>query len=186
LTWMPANWSRAKADLILSLSLELSVRHPPKAFSFSVDGNPVALQDGSIRLPEGAHTVLVEHPDFFPLESDVDIPDNGSVAIEMSMQPRPVRLVPVIETNAPVRFVVDGQDVALSEEGFLPVPSFSSVEVKAVIRDHHDVIQRFEGRANEEIQWTVPLKPLPGPEFGENWSPPYFSFEMAWIAPRLV
>jgi formylglycine-generating enzyme required for sulfatase activity/serine/threonine protein kinase len=171
----------------LDIRLAFGIANPPalEAFEVSVDGQVQVVEEGSIQLPEGRHTVLVEHPDFFPVETEVVIPDNQAIAVELTMEPRPVRLVPVVETEAPVRFEVDGREVALSDEGYLPVPSFRSVEVEAIIRDHHNVIQRFEGQANEDIQWSVPLKPLPGPEFGEDWSPPYFAFDMTWVAPRL-
>jgi serine/threonine protein kinase len=171
----------------LEPTLVFGIENPPSSAEvrFTVDGEIYDLDTGPISLPQGQHLARAEHPDFFPFETEVTVPDNEVVSVQLMMEPRPVRLFPVIATDSSVRFEVDKEPVSLTEEGFLPVPSFRSVEVEAIIRDHHNVIQGFEGKANEEIQWTVPLKPLPGPELGEDWSPPYFPFSMAWVGPRL-
>jgi formylglycine-generating enzyme required for sulfatase activity len=95
-----------------------------------------------------------------------------------------MRLIPVIEGNFSARYKLDDQAVELTDKGVLLVPSYRRVKVSVTIRDNHDVIHWFEGRANEVREWQVPLKPLPGPEDGINYSPPYFDIPLVWIQPE--
>ena len=109
--------------------------------------------------------------------------DRKGTAINIGLNPRPVRLSPVIGIDVPTRFLVDGIETSLTEKGILPLAANRPVEVEVIIRDHLSVIQSFLGKPNERREWEVPLKPIPGPVEGEDWSPPYFNLDMVWLDP---
>jgi formylglycine-generating enzyme required for sulfatase activity len=69
----------------------------------------------------------------------------------------------------------------LTEQGYLRIPANRPVKVEAIIQDHLSVITRIEGGPNERLEWQVPLKPIPGPQSGADWSPPYFDLPMVWL-----
>ena len=157
---------------------------PLEFFAFSLNGDPLPFQrSGEIVLPEGNHTLHLEHPDYFPFKEDFLVEDDAVTSISLAMQARPMRVRPVVETDSLVRFKVDDEAAELTEDGFLLVPPLTSAKVEAIIRDFHSVIQRFEGQPNQETEWRIPLKSLPSPEFGEDYSPPYFPMPMVWIEP---
>ena len=171
----------------LEYSIEFPMDNPPPRDEFFLTINDAfyRLTDSfSERVPEGEYTVFLSHPDFFTYEQKVSILDGETTTLSISPVPRPMRLVPVIEGEFPARFRIDDVEAELTEKGALLVPSFQRVKVSATVRNHHDVSQIFEGRANEVREWRVPLKALPGPEMGENFSPPYFDIPLVWISPE--
>jgi len=168
----------------LSYKIDLDIPNPPdiRELMLSVNGEMLPVQEsGTLDLPEGGHMVKLEHPDYFPFDERIVILDQKETSVEFVLNPRPVRLSPRIAINVPTRYLVDGKDTPLTEQGVLPVPANKPVEVQVMIRDHLNVIQTFQGKPNERKEWVVPLKPIPGPKTGEEWSPPYFNLRMAWI-----
>lgn len=171
----------------LEYTLVFPMENPPPLNEFFLTINDAfyRLEDSfSGRLPEGEYSIFLSHPDFFTFEQTVEVTDNETTRVTIAPVPRPMRLVPIIEGDFPARFRMAGEEVQLTEKGVLLVPSFQRVKVEATIRDHHDVIQWVEGRANEVREWKVPLMPLPGPVVGEDFSPPYFNIQLVWIAPE--
>jgi serine/threonine protein kinase len=169
----------------LRYSLDLSMPNAPDLWELmlSVDGEPrkINVQD-SFELREGSHLVLLEHPDYYPLDERILVMDREVSEVVLTLQPRPVRLTPVIDVDAPVRYLVDGIVTELSGGGYLPVPANRSSKVEVIIRDHLSVIQQFQGEPNERMQWEIPLRPIPGPEKDKDWTPPYFDLPMKWLA----
>ena len=109
------------------------------------------------------------------------IEDGEDTELTLSLYPRPVRLMPVMEADVPVQFQVNDVNTPLSAQGYLPVPANRPVKVEAMIRDHMSVITRVQGAANERMEWKIPLRPIPGPVLGEDWNPPYFRLPMNWL-----
>ncbi len=170
----------------LSYELELDMPNPPdmREFMFTLDGEVHVLDSsGSFQLPEGIHQVKLQHPDYFPFEEDIEVLDREESRVVLSLQPRPVRINPLIDTEAPSIFFVDGQVTPLTEQGILNIPANRRIEVQVMIRDFLTVRQSFQGTPNERIEWDIPLKPIPGPVPGEDWSPPYVELDMAWLPP---
>jgi formylglycine-generating enzyme required for sulfatase activity/serine/threonine protein kinase len=168
----------------LSYSIDLSMPDPPdlREVMFSIDGElRRAEQQDQIELPEGAHSIELVHPDYLPLRRRIVVVDRESVDIELRLEPRPLRLLPTVDADSPVRFLVDGQETGLTEQGYLPVPANRPAKVEAVVRDFLTVVQWFQGRPNERMDWNIPLKPIPGPVAGDDWSPPYFDLPMVWV-----
>jgi len=170
----------------LSFRIDLSMPDPPdmRELMLSVNGDPIATREsGSMELPEGGHMVKLEHPDYYPFDERIVVVDRKETAIKIVLKPRPVRMKPVIGIDVPTRFLVDGIETPLTEKGILPLAANRAVEVEVIIRDHLSVIQSFQGKPNERREWEVPLKPIPGPVEGEDWSPPYFNLDMVWLSP---
>lgn len=171
----------------LVYTLEFPMENPPPRdeFFLTINDEFYRLFDAfSDDLPEGDYTIFLSHPDFFTFEETVEVRDGETTTLAISPHPRPMRLVPIIEGGFSASYRIDDEEVELTEKGALLVPSFKRVKVSATIRNHHDVIQWFEGRANEVREWRVPLKRLPGPTMGEDFSPPYFPIQLAWIQPQ--
>lgn len=172
----------------LSYRIDLSMPEPPDLWEMmlSVDGNLLrAEESGKLELVEGGHTLELIHPDYLPLKKRIVVVDRETADVELLLQPRPLRLLPLIASDNPARFYIDGNETALNEQGYLPVPANRQSKVEAVVRDHLTVSQWFNGRPNERMEWQVPLKPIPGPLPQEDWSPPYFDLSMVWIDPGL-
>ncbi|MEX0327044.1 MAG: SUMF1/EgtB/PvdO family nonheme iron enzyme [Puniceicoccaceae bacterium] len=170
----------------LRYRIDLSMPNAPELWELmlSINGETRRAEETeSFTLREGGHQVILEHPDFFPLEKRVTVMDREETEVVLTLQPRPVRLNPTILDEVPVRFYVDGEETALAEAGYLPVPASREVRVEAVIRNYLTVIKQMSGKPNERMDWEVPLRRIPGPEKGEDWSPPYFDMPMAWLAP---
>ncbi|NDV63169.1 SUMF1/EgtB/PvdO family nonheme iron enzyme [Puniceicoccales bacterium CK1056] len=172
-------------DLVYTLEFPMENPPPLDEFFLTINDEFYRLTDFfESRFPEGKYTVFLSHPDFFTFEETVDVIDGETTTLTIAPRPRPMRLIPIIEGGFQARFKLAGEEVALTEKGALLVPSFQRVRVSATIRNHHDVSQWFEGRANEVREWRVPLKLLPGPEEGENYSPPYFNVPLVWVKPQ--
>jgi formylglycine-generating enzyme required for sulfatase activity len=156
----------------------------PEAFSLTIDGRPVAFAPGAaLPLSEGSHQLRLEHPDYFPFEVTVDIRDTLRSEVNLVAQPRPTRLRPSYAAGMEVRFRVGDAPAQLTEDGVLPIPPNQPVRVEAIIPDHHNVIQWFEGTANSVIDWEIPLKRLPSPEQGVDYITPYVGIELVWVEP---
>ena len=160
-----------------------SANPPPlQELSLIVDGKslPVSHQ-GELAISKGNHAVVVQHTDYYPAEATVMVGDRSSQELELVLTPRPVRVYPVLDPAVPARFLVDGKDIPLTEEGFLALPADRPVEIQAVLRNHLSVYQTFSEEPNREIEWRVPLRPIPGPEFGQVYTVPYLIMELAWV-----
>lgn len=170
----------------LSYSVLLPTRQTDGAsgFTLTVDGESHPLNaDESLRLPVGSHTLKLEHPDYFPLQRTFSLSDGESRIEVLQPEPRPVRIRPVLPEERTVRFRVGEEAAQLDEDGFLRIPAFEPVRVEAIIRDFHDVVQVFEGGANELRQWEIPLKPLPAPVKGSDYTLAYFDIHLVWVEP---
>ena len=166
--------------------IDFSMPNAPQLWELmlSINGETRRAEESErFTLPEGSHQIILEHPDYYPLEKRVTVLDREESEVLLTLQPRPVRLNPVIGVEAPVRFYVDGAETALAEGGYLPVPANQSARVEVVIRDYLSVIKQISGKPNERMEWEVPLRPIPGPVEEEDWSPPYFDLPMAWLPP---
>jgi len=133
----------------------------------------------------GTHSFTIRHPLFYELKRDFTIADRETLTLDFVLEPLPARLFPVVEEGQPVRYRINDEWVPLTSEGYLPIPSCEDVVVEAVIQNYHDVLQHFKGDPTEELRWRVPLKPLPGPDPGDDWEPPYFPYPMVWVGPQL-
>ncbi len=168
----------------LHYTVDLSMKKPPRMWELmlSVDGTARTISEsGSFELTAGAHTIVLEHPDFQTLREDVTVEDGKTTEVTLSLEPRPVRLTPVVDTDLQIRFQVDDVDTPLTDQGYLPVPANRPAKVEAIIQDHLSVINRIEGEANQRMEWEIPLMPIPGPEPGQDWNPPYFNLPMTWL-----
>jgi len=172
---------------VLSYNLDLSMTNAPdlRELALSINGQLKKVElEGQIVLPAGTHLIKLEHPDYFPVENRILLEDEQSVSLNLVLDPRPVRLTPMIgREDLSARYLVDGEVTPLKGNGYLPLPANSTVTVEAVVRDHMSVVQTFMGRPNDRIAWTVPLRPIPGPVLESSWKLPYFSIPMSWIAP---
>ncbi|MGC9450064.1 MAG: SUMF1/EgtB/PvdO family nonheme iron enzyme [Oceanipulchritudo sp.] len=171
---------------ILSYRIDLSMPDPPDLWEvmLDIDGALRPAQEvDRLELPAGSHAVELVHPDYKPVRETVLVRDRETAEITLTLQPRPVRLTPVLPDGAIASFEVDGVRTELNEQGYLPVPANRSVKVEASVRDYLTVVQHIKGRPNERRDWEIPLKPIPGPVPGEDWSTPYFNLPMTWIEP---
>jgi formylglycine-generating enzyme required for sulfatase activity len=157
---------------------------PAEAFALAVDGQPFDLVSGrDLQLPEGEHTLRLEHPDYFPLDVQFVITDAARTELTLQPEPRPVRIQPRLPGSATARFRINDRMVAVQDDGALLVPPHEPVRVEAIIENHHNVIQWFEGAPNARIDWAIPLKRLSGPVRGEAYGMPYFEISLVWIEP---
>lgn len=169
-----------------SLQYRINLNMPnapdPRELMLSVDGKMrVVSESDTLQLTEGGHLLVLEHPDFFPLREQMVIVDREQTEVDLGLLPRPIQLRVLVQTDRPARFLIDGKELSVNEQGILPVPSNRPVEVEAVIRDYLSVRQSFHGKPNERMEWRVPLRPIPGPKEGQDWSPPYFNLDMVWV-----
>lgn len=172
--------------LRLSFRFEGSLQASFEELRLEVDGTAQPADPSVvIELAEGPHSLRLTHPDFHPEDRSFEVKDGEVLDLELVLRPLPARLRPVLDLEAPPRFRIEGNEVDLTEEGLLLIPSAQAVTVEAIIPNHHNVIQSFSASPAQLIEWPIPLKPLPGPATGEAWSPPYFDFEMVWVEPQL-
>ncbi len=174
-----------RGTLRIDLSWEgLPPENPGKA-RILLNGTPLAEGEGWDLIPvrAGRHEVEVRHPAYDPASATVEVRDRETVVTELALEPRPVRLFLRVESNNPVRFRLNGEPVEPNEDSMLSLPPARSNEVTVDVRDYLSVKRNFKGRPHERIVWEVPLRPLPGPEPGEGWRPPYLSLPMSWIPP---
>jgi len=170
----------------LRYSVDLSLPNSPdlREILLSINGDLRKIEDSEhFEIPEGSHMVSLEHPDYYPLNERVTVLDQELTEVNLVLQPRPVRLQPIVSVDTPTRYLVDGIETPLTEQGYLPVPANRVAKVDAIVRDFLSVTQQFDGRPNERMQWNVPLKPIPGPVEGADWEPPYFDMPMKWLDP---
>ncbi len=154
----------------------------PMALMLGVDDEGLSfVPEASMEMSEGEHTLSLEHPDYFPLKEVVQVMDGEETEVELVLQPKPLQVNPIIEGNLKARFVVDGETSELNSKGFIEVPANRDVKVSALIMNYLTVSKQFNGNPNDEQDWIIPLKPIPGPELGEAWTPPFFSLDMTWI-----
>lgn len=153
-------------------------------FTFRVDGEAVLAGSANrLQLRAGRRLIEAEHPDYFPLEVTIDLSDEADEVFVLRPEPRPARVIPRLPEGLQARFVLDERPLDPDESGALEVPPGQPVRLEAVIQNFHTVIQRFDLRPNEELDWEIPLRPLPGPLKGEAYEAPYFGVELAWIDP---
>ncbi len=170
----------------LNLQLDLARPHvpPPEQLVLHVDGKPVPVQPRQqLELLTGPHHITLEHPDFFPFSRTVEVLDGGLTEVTLTLEPRPARVRLQIGVPNPARFTVNDRETTLTPEGDLLVPADGPAKVEVSVRDFMTVIKHFVAEPNAALVWEVPLKPLPGPVFGEPWQPPYFDLPMVWIQP---
>lgn len=168
----------------LNYSFVLPETNPPDlmALMFGIDDEGLTFeQSGTMQLREGEHIISLEHPDYFPLKESVQILDEEVTTVELVLEPKPIQVKPIIEGDLKARFIVDEQVTELNSRGFLEVPASRNVKVSAVIMNYLTVSRQFDGQPNGQQDWIIPLKPIPGPQAGDDWSPPYFSLEMTWL-----
>ncbi len=157
---------------------------PTAGFTFRVDGEPsVPVLDHRLQLKAGQRRIEAEHPDYFPLEVRVDLSDEADEVVVLRPEPRPARVFPRLPEGLQARFALDGRTLMPDETGALEVPPGKPVRLEAVIQNFHTVIQRFELAPNREVEWAIPLRPLPGPVTGEAYEVPYLRVDLVWIEP---
>lgn len=165
-------------------SVTIASEQPP-AFSeleLFVDGEPQLLQPaGSLELTEGTHRIRLTHPDYFPAEAIIDIADRSEQNLELLLKPRPARIQPIMEGRQGARFLVEGREASLDEDGSFGIPPGRPVEVQAVVLNHLTVTQSFAEKPNSTVAWHVPLRPIPGPETGAPYTVPYVNLPLVWI-----
>ncbi|NBD38499.1 MAG: SUMF1/EgtB/PvdO family nonheme iron enzyme [Verrucomicrobia bacterium] len=184
-TWKVPDLTPSRGTLQVELSWSGLPPQNPGELRLEMNGDILAKGRAIGRhiVRAGRHDLVVRHPDYFPAAATVRVRDHEAVSLELDLKPRPVRLVPRFSTDHPVFYRVNGEAAALEEEGFLPLPPGKATEVEVEIRNFLSVKKVFRGRANERIEWKVPLRPLPGPEAGAAWNPPYLPLPMVWIEP---
>lgn len=143
-----------------------------------------ALADGRIRARVGDLELRVVHPAFFPGQKTLTVGEAGfAEPIDIYLEPLPAGIVPVLPPSVKARFRVDGEAAALDASGTLLIEPGRSVMVEAIVENYYSVTQLFEEKQRARVEWVVPLKPLPGPEPGQPFNPPYFDLPMVWVEP---
>ncbi|NBD37810.1 MAG: SUMF1/EgtB/PvdO family nonheme iron enzyme [Verrucomicrobia bacterium] len=184
-TWEVPALTPSRGTLEVALSWSGLPPENPGELRLEMNGAPLA-KGGAIGrhiVRAGRHDLVVHHPDYFPAPATVRVRDGEAVSREFNLKPRPVRLVPRFPSEHPVFYRVDGEAAAPGEDGILRLPPGKAVEVDVEIRNFLSVKQVFRGEPNERIEFEVPLRPLPGPEAGAAWNPPYLPLPMVWIEP---
>lgn len=175
---------RLMALLRLELRMEEEGQLPElKEFKIEVDGAPVDWPDeGVLPVGLGSHELKISHPNFVPIEEVVDLEEaDKEVLLSVDLEPLPAGIMAKLPDGAKARFRVDGVFVEPNQSGLVPIPVGRAVEVEAIIENYYSVTQRFEVTKPERLEWTVPLKPLPGPSLEADYDPPYFDLPLVWI-----
>lgn len=155
-----------------------------EAVQVFLNAEPVSVAEGRLELPLGQHQVLFQHPDFAAVQREITISAEAATGpIVIHLEPLPAGIVPILPFGTMARFRVDGIPVELDTTGTLLIEPGKPVAVEAIVENYYSVTQQFEEKQLARVEWTVPLKPLPGPEPGHAYTPPYFDLPMAWIEP---
>lgn len=175
---------RLMALLRLELRMEEEGPLPAlKDFRLEVDGTPVEWpEEGVLPLGLGSHVLKISHSNFVPIQEVVDLDEaDQEVFLSVDVEALPAGILVHLTEGVKARFRVDGVFVEPTETGLVPIPVGRSVEVEAIVENYYSVTQRFEVKKPERLEWTVPLKPLPGPSLGADYDPPYFDLPLVWI-----
>jgi formylglycine-generating enzyme required for sulfatase activity len=169
---------------LLDLNVEWEGPAPPNPETLQLFADDKLLlipESGEIEIVEGSFSIRVQHPDFFPGIVDVTIADAEVTEVTVELKPLPMQLIPRLGKSVPTRYFIGNEPVVPDEAGRLILPANESIELTAFIRDHMTVKQPFMGRANQQIDWEIPMVPLPGPVEGEEWALPYSKLVFAWL-----
>lgn len=178
--------SPIQVDLTLRLETVTGLSPPPwEECEVHINGESVTISpDGRVRARVGDLTIRVEHAGFAPGEGSTSVASSGlAEPLTVFMEPLPAGIVPILPPDAKARFRVEGKPMLPDETGTLLIEPGRAVSVEAIVENYYSVTQRFEEKQRARVEWIVPLKPLPGPEAGQPFNPPYFDLPMVWIAP---
>lgn len=171
-------------EVKLDLQQPFADLYPAEAFTLKVDGKAVPWpESGSLILNAGRRELTLEHPDFRSLQEVLTITDRVVLERQFVPEPLPARVRPLVEEGRAARFVLDGKVSLDLVEGQLLVPPGKERELSAQIPNYHTVVQVFDLLPNREVDWRIPLKPLPGPEPGEDYLSATFNLNLLWMAP---
>jgi formylglycine-generating enzyme required for sulfatase activity/serine/threonine protein kinase len=149
---------------------------------FFLNGETIAVSEaGNFIVPYGAHKLMVEAPGFVPRELQIVVGDAGPESVEVFLDPLPAGIVPQLPESVTARFRMDGAPVELDEDGAISIPAGEPVVLEVIMENYYSVTQRFQESERARIDWEVPLKRLPGPEFGKEFKPPYFDLPLLWM-----
>lgn len=133
-------------------------------------------------LPEGDYAIHLEHPLYISDVQQLSLRDRDRVQRSFVLNPRPgqVRLI-LPEGVVP--------EIRLNEElidwsgDMLTVPANETAQLELRVKDCLTMAKTIRLEPKEILEWVVELVPIPGPDYGQNWTLPYLGFQLAWISP---
>ncbi len=152
-----------------------------EATEVRIDGKRIPLGDPMLsRVPEGRHSVSLEHPRYRSETREILIEDRRRRLESFVLEPRPAE----VELRLPEGVVAQVRigEGALFEPGErLEIPTGQPVEVELRMRNHMTATRVFELKPTERAIWAVRPVPIPGPERGQSWTVPYLGISFTWI-----
>lgn len=130
----------------------------------------------------GRRELVVEHPDFLPWVSAVNVVEGETLRLMAELSPKPAELTLVLEPDLPFELVVDGSVVSGTGNVFSLTPGRDQM-VEIRVRDHLSLRRPFLLRPNEKQTWTASLTRIPPPQQQADWVIPYVGLNMVWVEP---
>jgi formylglycine-generating enzyme required for sulfatase activity len=146
-----------------------------------LDGAPVALDAAELQVvPEGVHVVGLRHPMYTSDLQSITVVDREDQTLTYVMRPLPGRIALKLPEAVEVDVRVDTVSVDMVEHE-IAVGVNQPVEVELRMKDHLTMMRRFELKPDQRVVWEVTPVPIPGPEFGQDWTMPYHALKLSWI-----
>ncbi|MCD8482813.1 MAG: PEGA domain-containing protein [Verrucomicrobia bacterium] len=128
----------------------------------------------------GSHRIRIEHPDFKTLDTRIELRDDETLDLSLILVPLPAVLELSLPENMAATVLVNNQVVKLVRNTIQLTPGVRT-EIAVQPEDHLAMVYSIIPRPNQQLQWTVPILPIPGPESGNSWTVPGLNLRMAWI-----
>ena len=177
-------------------ALKLNVKPAEAALSgmsVRLDDKDVVPDDGELQdLEVGKRALTIVHPDYEPWSGTVDVVDEETTGVEVSLAPKPGTVsFSTVPEGAEVRVTgptltgvtwkgKDGQALTTPFKGTLPPGSYVAI---LTLAGHRAKEQTVIVTANREQAVQVPLEKIRGLVAGQAWTVPELGLELVPIAP---
>jgi formylglycine-generating enzyme required for sulfatase activity/serine/threonine protein kinase len=172
----------------LNLSLTLAGHAPTDAelrdAQIVINNHPYPASTKNLpTLLVGTYQVRFEHPDYFPVETNITVEQGKTASTAANLQPRPAKLAIHPTPAAPIEVFLNNQPILAGPDGSYSLPPNQADKVRVEALNYAENVRNFTPGPNETVNWELPLSPMAPPATGQDYSVPYLNLEMKWIQP---
>ncbi len=154
-----------------------------KDLTISLTGRTQSVSTGVVReVDEGEQQVTISHPDYFPWSDTVTIEDKRTTMVTADLKPRPGLLRVATDPKVAVKLVANKRSIEAKNNVFA-LPSGKEINLELQARDYLTIKRKISFRPNQQHEWKVQLRRIPGPTFAKKWLVPYVGVRLNWISP---